>query len=143
MVKWIGKTVLALAILVVGWVFYLWATYIDDYVTKDEAYGFTIGSSKQVVYESAPKNLVDMAVTSNVFFTEIDVTAELASKLGSTPGSQLLIQTRFHPDGFEFYKDKELWVIYLVGGFNNFISFKFCNDKLCEIVRHSQYFDLP
>ncbi|WP_067583415.1 hypothetical protein [Endozoicomonas ascidiicola] len=143
MIKIIGTVVFAIILLIGGWIFFQWSIYIDDTVTDGSAYGFSIGSSKETVYKQAPVLLSGMAISTNIFFTQIIVTDEMASDLGAPLGSQLLLQTRFHPSGFNHFKTKDVWIIFLEGGFNNFISFKFCNETLCEIKRHKQNFDLP
>jgi|GEM_PF-2811685 len=137
------KGFLLIPVLVVVWIFYLWVTYINSVVTEGESYGFSIGSSKYEIYINAPRILADQAKTPLMFFTSIEVTEDQAESLGEAAGTRLLVQTRFHPEGFDLYRDKDSWTFYLEGNFNNSISFEFCDELLCEIRRQRRYFDLP
>lgn len=130
-------------VLLLIWVGYLWITYIDKSVTEGVAYGFEIGSTKSEIYRLLPQNLYSVARNPGMYFVYLTVTEPLASGLGALPESRLLLQTQFTPYGYSNFEAQDVWKIYLEGSFRDSITLLFCNDELCEIRRHRQYFELP
>jgi len=135
--------ILVIVLIVLVWIVYLWASYIDEVVTEGEAYGFHINSKKSDVYRDLPNRLYDMSVQPGRYFVYITVTEQLSRGIGALPDSKLLVQSQFTPFGYEYFENRDNWSIYLEGNFSNSISLIFCDDVLCEIRRHRQYFEFP
>lgn len=117
-------------LVVVGYLGYLWTTYIDETVTTGAAYGFTIGASKQE-------------------------TLAAASRLGNHP--QAVVYVSYGPRAGDHFtidplpghtwqlQDHDQWNVLLDGDgkFFNSVRLTFRNGELTEIHRHRQHFELP
>lgn len=125
------------------WIAYLRITYIDHEITDGEGYGFRIGMSKKEVYEAIPKYLTSLGKAPEIYFIKYELSEDLAQIVGDLAGSELLIQSRFLPNGFATLSNTDDWRIYFEIGYMDSISFKFCSELLCKIVRHRQEFEIP
>ena len=140
----IAALVIAGVLVPVFYIFYLWATCIDDVVTSGEAYGFSIGEDKLVVYQNLPANLnkIKPTHTSKVYF-EVQSDARCSKLIGVEPGYRVLVEAILHKEGFYSFKPNEQWVFYIDGSYSDKISLTFCGDRLCEIYRHRKHFEFP
>lgn len=128
--KTLAALVLVPTLIISGYVTYLWGSYIDETITSGAAYGFTIGNSKQEALASTSRlNKHPHAV---VYISHDLKTGEYFTiPLAATHASQL--QTH------------DQWDVLLDGEdmFSNSVRLTFRDDKLAEIYRHRQYFELP
>ncbi|MEH6467096.1 MAG: hypothetical protein V7722_05655 [Porticoccus sp.] len=124
--------IILLPILATGsYVFFLWATYIDNTVTEGSKYGFTIGTSMEQTYQ------------------DILSVKEKYSKLmlyisyGPRAGDNMTVPPT--KENFETALSSEFWELLLDGDgeFFNVIRLKSDNNVLTEIYRHRKYFELP
>lgn len=122
---------------------YLWSTYINSVTTEGEAYGFSIGDSKEQTYAKVQRILPTLSTSTNAIFVETVVSDELSSLLGVNPGFTLLTQTLLHDIGFERLKDKDRWAFYFDASYFDELSLAFCNGRLCKISRQRKKFELP
>ena len=116
---------------IAAYIFFLWATYIDDVVTSGNKYGFTIGSSKQQTY----KNIVAIKESYPNLIIYIPY--------GPHAGDNMTL----HPikANFETARKHNHWELLLDGDgeFFNAIRLNHENNALTQIYRHRKYFELP
>lgn len=122
---------LALALCIAGMGAYYWVTYIDKTITVGDAYGYKIGISKQ----EAAKIL--NTVTGE--FPKAHVYISFGEKAGD------FFSIPVTPDAFVKYGSFDKWTVFLEGenNYSNNITLFFRDEKLVEIYRHRQYFELP
>lgn len=106
---------------------YLKFTYIDDDVTSGEAYGFSIGDSKEAAYKKARELFASQKV-----FIEYPL-----YRSGHGPWEEF----NFQDAEYKKLKERDVWRIYFEK--RNFIRLSFKGDKLEAIYRHRQYFEFP
>ena len=146
MVKWGCLVLVSLSLMFTSMFFYLSylsAADIDETYSKGSVYGFVFGMPKEVVYDKLPENLSSMGDHQNMYFVFISISKGLAKYLGSTENSKLMVQTRFLPNKDIFFADKDEWKIYFKGSFNDYILFRFSENKLHEIRRFRQAIESP
>ncbi|MCL6711675.1 hypothetical protein M8R20_32305 [Pseudomonas sp. R2.Fl] len=129
-----GK-ILTIAVLVpilavAGYVGYLWATYLDETLVSGAAYGFTIGASKQEALAAA-RSLDDYPH------------AVLYISYGPRAGDHFSIapsQARI-----EQLQAYDQWDVLFNGSdkFFNSVRLTFNDNRLVEIHRHRQRFEMP
>lgn len=112
-----------------GIIIYFYTTYIDEIIENGCKYGFCIGDAKENTFANVKK----------VYFNqEISILYPIDAR-GLGP------LKKYDPaeDGYELISNRKSWKFYYKGNFFNFIELKFSNDKLTEIYRHRQYYELP
>ena len=138
-----NKYILGIIIIICALPFYWWVTYKSDLVESGSAYGVAIGSLKHKVFLDAQKYINSQAKYGKLVFTPLKLDSYKAQALNLTENTTYLIQYKFLPDDYELIKDQDSWKFYFGGSRNDSIKFTFCNDTLCKIYRHRQYFDAP
>ena len=138
-----GISLLIVILLLLCYPLYLWATYIDKTVTEGEEFGFVIGETKEEVYSKAASRLAKLNNKPAYFFIEIESDEENSALFGALPGSRIMVQTLLGPSGYSYLESQDEWKFYFGGAYWNSISLRFCDNSLCEIYRHRQYFELP
>jgi hypothetical protein len=118
-------------LVVAGYIFFLWATYIDDTITSGSKYGFTIGSSKQQIYE-------DISAVR-----EDHPNLKIFVSYGPRAGDNATLEPTI--DNYERALISDHWELLLDGDgeFFNVIRLKVDGDNLTQIYRHRKYFELP
>ncbi len=129
--KVIAAIVLLPILVIAAYVFFLWATYIDDTVTSGSKYGFTIGSSKQQMYK-------DLSEVKNDH-KELKLYISYGPRAGDNATLPLT------NDNFERALESDHWELLLdgEGEFFNVIRLKLEDKTLIQIYRHRKYFELP
>jgi len=141
-IKFFSQLLLIVIAIVAIYGFYLWNTYIDESTVQGSAYGFAIGETKEEVYKKAPSLLFKLS-SNNMFFTMVKVDSGSQEILATRLDFPILTQTLLHEVGYERFKLKNTWEFYFEGSFSDSLRLKFCDEILCEIYRHRQYFELP
>lgn len=134
---------IAIVLMTVSYIGYLWYTYIDETVISGQAYGFVIGDDKLTTYKKALGALAKLKHHSSSVYIEIKSDADCAKLLAAEPGYTLMVKALLHDVGYPVFKSKNQWDFYFDGSYFNTLSLKFCDEKLCEIYRHRKYFELP
>jgi hypothetical protein len=124
------SAVLAPVLVVAGYIVYLWATYLDKTITSGSAYGFEIGASKQQTLTSSGRL---PNYPGAVLYVSYGPRAGDNFSIPPLPSN--LPQLQLH-DNWEVLLDGK-------GEFSNIIRLKFRDDRLIEIYRHRQNFELP
>ncbi len=110
---------------------YFWLTYTDVTITQGKRYGAAIGQSKPEVFSS----LKSFNSASDVYILHpIDETNfGVHRKIDFTEGD------------YDILKNRETWELYFsYGDYSNFLRLRFdADNKLTEIYRHKQAFELP
>lgn len=127
--KVLGVTFLIPVLIILGYFGYFYFTYIHDTVTKGEGYGFVIGENKSEVFQRA-----------KILFENEDIyyRPEQINKKGF-----LRVKMKFTKENQKEFSNFNLWKFYFGDQHIDHIDFKFENEKLVEIHRHRQYFELP
>ena len=123
--------VLVPAAIIVGYIAYLAATYIDETATSGSAYGFNIGSSKIQAIESMQRQRASYPSTA------------LYVSYGPRAGDNFTLSiSDVEPEKLDSH---DQWKILLdgPGEFLNTIRLIFREGHLVEIHRHRQHFELP
>jgi len=117
-------------LVIVGYIGYLLATYIDETITSGTAYEFTIGASKQDTLTSASH------LNSHPH-------AVVYVNYGPLAGDNFTIVPS--PAQIEQLQKHDQWVVLLDGNgkFFNSVQLTFQDGKLAKIHRHRQHFELP
>ena len=129
--NWQKALLVAVAVpfLIVGtYIGYLAATYIDETVTSGSAYGFDIGASRREAVHSAA------ALSPN---------AVIYVNHGPRAGDNFSVQPALSQ--LSQLEDHNQWKVLVDGDgeFFNIVRLTFREDRLVEIHRHRQYFELP
>jgi len=135
--------VISFLLMAVGYLGYLWCTYIDETVTTGHAYGFSIGDGKLETYKKFPEVLGKLNSHASSIYIEIKVDAEHAELLATKPGYTMMVETLLHDVGYPAFQSKSRWDFYFDGSYFNSLTLKFCGETLCEIYRHRKYFEFP
>lgn len=129
------KRILVIAMLapllaVAGYTGYLWATYLDETVVSGTAYGFTIGASRQEVLAAA-RSLNDHPRA----VVYISYGPRTGDHFSIAPSQVRIEQLQAH----------DQWDVLLDGSdkFFNSVRLTFNDDRLVEIHRHRQRFEIP
>lgn len=125
------------------WVGYLYATYISDDVTVGDAYGFSIGDSKQEAYEKVRRAIAEIHPEDRRVFIEVKVSNEAAEFLATNPDYPVMVEIYLHDIGFERFASMDRWEFYLSAKRFDSLTLTFCDDRLCSIYRHRKNFELP
>jgi hypothetical protein len=128
--KTLAIAVLVPAMVLAGYVTYLWATYIDETSVSGSAYGFTIGTSKQEALASVRR------LTSYPH-------AVVHVSYGPRAGDHFSVAPV--PANLDRLQEHDQWKVLLDGkdGFSNSVRLTFRDGELVEIYRHRKHFDLP
>jgi hypothetical protein len=131
LLKIIAAIVLLPILVVAGYILFLWATYIDDTITSGSKYGFTIGTSKQQIYEDISAVKED--------YPNLKFYISYGPRAGD---NATLLPTK---DNYERALISDHWELLLDGDgeFFNVIKLKVGGDTLTQIHRHRKYFELP
>ena len=129
--KILGIMVLLPALLIAGYITYLWASYIDETIVVGTAYGFTIGQKKGEAIEEFSE--------LSIHYPALHVYVSYSQKAGdyfSIPATR---------DSFERLQTHNKWTLLLKGKGEYFdsIQLTFHDDSLSEIHRHRKNFELP
>ena len=128
---WRKAIALFLLVPVAGCVGFLWASYISETTSSGSAYGFSIDSSKA---ESA-------AALSD--FRRAHPKAVVYVSSGPRAGDHFTALAS--EDQLHLLQPHHQWDILLngPGEFRNVVRLTFKEDRLVDIYRHRQYFELP
>lgn len=122
----IYKLLVGVFLLATLFVFFLWSSSLHEVVEKEEAYGFTIGSSKAKVLAHLLDKFEKGIETIDLVYG--DKSSRRAS-LSSTS---------------EYFNDSNKWVIMFDSAyFFDSVTLEFCEDNLCKLFRKRQYFETP
>lgn len=115
-------------LIILLYVGYLWATYIEDVVTAGSKYGFTIGETKANTYKSI---LTLKEQSPDLKFYIIP---------GPRAGGRIFLSPE--EDIFQQINKYEHWELLLDGEneFSNIVRLYFKEEKLSQIYRHRKYF---
>lgn len=140
-----ASMVLAFAALVVigGYFLYLKATYLDRAVDTGEAYGLSIGDTKQEVFANLRPAFREIGASEDEIFIEIRTDEVSAKGLQVSPGRHVMVRPKIDVFGADNFSADEQWTFYIGPAHRNFLRLKFCGETLCRIYRHRKYFDLP
>jgi len=127
--KFVFAIICSLILLIAFYMFFLWATYIDNTVISGEAYGFIVGDTKKETYYKA----------RNIFRGDQVYVLHPIEENGYGPH----VEFNFNEKEFSILSGRERWSIYMDDGFFNVYVLKFHDEKLAEIYRHRKYFELP
>ena len=127
--KTFGSIFGVLAIIVVCYSIYCWATYIDETISTGEAYGFTIGETKLEVFEKAKNTYKDKSIYI------------LHPLKNNDFGPHKKIS--FQLQDYKLIEGRDKWAFYLDEGYFNSVKLTFERNKLSEIHRHRKNFELP
>lgn len=113
-----------------GYFTFMYVTYIDETVVEGSGYGFTIGQSKEEVYEAAARQYADI---------EVQIMHPLRQgEYGP------LIGFSFSEEEYHVLRERARWDIYLSKErLSDLVTLEFKEDKLVSIYRHRKYFELP
>lgn len=131
LLKLIFYPVLLCIFLIVGCIFFLWASTIHDSVFEGSKYGFTIGSSKNETFTDV-MNLKD-DYPDFVIYTYVET------------------DNHYNPKHIKLSHDidemvmHDQWRIYFGGDgeYSNSIRLNFEDNKLSNFYRHRQYYEVP
>jgi len=125
-----GLVLLVGFIYLCGYGVYCWLTYIDETITTGDAYGFCVGDSKLETYQRAGQQFQEKTVW---FAYPPDYRQAVVRR-----------NTTFSDDEFDLLAlgEQNKWQLYF-GSFFDTIQLSFTNDRLVEIYRHRQKFELP
>ena len=126
--KFVIAIICCLIFLIAFYIFFLWATYIDNTVTSGHAYGFNIGDTKKETYYKA----------RNKFRGDQVYVLHPIRETGYGPH----LEFNFSEKKFPILSGRERWSIYMDDGFFNVYVLKFHDEILTEIYRHRKYFAL-
>jgi hypothetical protein len=120
--------------------FYL--TYLDESIVEGDAYGFVIGDSKYESYNKAKNSIGNIPIFGETeVFIYLNVDKKVAQAFDIELGRNRLIKVDFNDQEFKKIQVMDYWGFYFGESFNSSISLKFCDEKLCKIYRHRQYYE--
>ncbi|HJR73057.1 MAG TPA: hypothetical protein VJ806_05395 [Luteimonas sp.] len=125
-----------------GYIVYLWATYIDKAIDTGQAYGLSIGDTKQSTFKKLPLAF-DHIGDGNGIFVEVRADDATAAKLGIASGRHIMVPPRLDRSDFDTLSTSDQWIFYVSPSHRDFLRLSFCGEKLCRIYRHRKYFELP
>lgn len=117
--------------LVAGYSGFLWASYISETTSSGSAYGFSIDSSKA------------QSAAALEAFRQAHPEAAVYVSYGQRAGDNFTVaasEAKLH-----LLQPHDQWNILLSGPgeFGNSVRLTFKDDRLAEIYRHREYFELP
>ena len=129
--KAILAVILTSMVAIGGYVAFLAATYVDETATSGTAYGFSIGSSK------------GQALAAVLRQQDKHPSVATYVKYGRRAGDNFTLSSSEMNLGTLGQHDR--WDVLLdgPGEFSNSVRLTFHDDRLVEIHRHRQYFELP
>ncbi len=104
-------------------------TYVDESITTGEAYGLRIGDTKESTFERLGRQFEDETVWIASPSDRYSVVADR--------------DVKFSLEEFNAIESQDHWQFYLNRSMLDSIRLAFTNDKLAEIYRHRQRFELP
>ena len=128
-VKLLIICLIILLIVFLSYLLYLKLTYIHKEITNGEAYGFSIGDSKELAYQKAKQ-----AFQGKIIFIDYPIFME-------DVGDLTLIT--FSDKEYAYLKDRKNWRFYYNKTRLDILVLIFSNNKLTSIVRHRQKIELP
>lgn len=131
------------ALTLLGYVLYLWATYISKVVDTGQAYGLSIGDTKSSTFKKLPGTFKQIGAGDQQIFIEIQAGDALARNLGVLSGRHVMVQPKLDAAGYADLSGRNQWIFYIGPDYNDFLRLTFCERKLCRIYRHRSYFELP
>jgi hypothetical protein len=127
--RWLKRVGLLLLLAPLAGLGYLYLTYIDESHYSGTLYGFTIGMAREQVFDAASRSEHrDSLYVSYAF-----------NGYGAEPFHRL----RFVRSELEPLLKRDYWSFYLEDSAFNSIKLRFRSDRLYEIHRHRQRFELP
>lgn len=123
---------IVIVLLFIALVVYFSATYIDDTVTEDKGYGFSIGEDKLTAFTY---------ITNKNVSNTVDVV--YAIQVGEKPQNFSVVNIQ--QDTFHHINNFNTWNLLLnkERNFLNTIRLTFKENELIEIYRHKQWLELP
>jgi hypothetical protein len=117
--------------ILIGYIFFLWASTIHDSIDEGEKYGFIIGNSKKEAYSALlgwKKDHPELVV-----FTYAGIE-------GFTQKQYFKLDLKF-----DVLKEYNQWRVHIDGNDigSNSIRLTFENGDLVNLYRHRQYYELP
>ncbi|MDR6982673.1 hypothetical protein J2X32_001291 [Rheinheimera pacifica] len=121
-----NKLLVGIFLLTTLFVFFLWLSSLHEVIEEGEAFGFTIGASKEEVIS----HLID---TSEKSIKTINlVYGDQSSRLATLSSPS------------EYFNDSDKWVVmYNSAYFFDNVTLEFCEDNLCKLFRKRQFFEMP
>ena len=122
---------LGIAVIAALYLIFLWTTYISDEVTEGRKYGYFIGATKEATFERA--------------VAESQLNPQMYLYINYGPRAGDIIQTELSSLSIGDVAEHDRWLLLYDGNnkFSNSLRLTFKNEKLAEIYRHRQYFELP
>lgn len=134
---------LVIAALAGAYIFYLWATYLDEVTDAGEAYGLVVGESQRKTFDKLPAAFDSVGFDANDVFIEVQADALMAQNLGIAQGRRVMTQPDLSTDGFSTLSIEDRWTFYNQKNYQDFLRLSFCDGRLCRIYRHRKHFELP
>ena len=129
--KFLLGIVLSPIIALAFYLVFLWATYIDETIISGEKYGFTVGSSKEDVFQ----NVLLQHKSHPDLFLYINYGGQAGDYI-EVPASSI---------SFQEIKDFKEWTLLYdgEGEYFNVLRLRFDDASLASIYRHRKNFELP
>ena len=110
---------------------YFWMTYTDVTIAQGQWRGIAIGQSKQEVL---------LSVKSQFSKDDVYILYPIDKQ-----NFGMHRKTNFSAGDYDILKNREMWELYFrYGDYSNVLRLRFdANEKLTEIYRHKQAFELP
>lgn len=141
--KAILLTIVVVVVLPVLALIFLWASYVSDLTDNGSAYGLSIGDSKTQTFQKLEHAFNDLGSESENVLMAVTADDAAADKRGVYPGATILIGVTSDQASFQLLSMREQWIFYFDESRYHFLRLSFCEEKLCRIYRHRQYFELP
>jgi hypothetical protein len=129
--KFLKILIFVLVSILALYVAFLWITYIDNTTTSGSKYGFTIGTSKEEVYDQI---ILQQQPYPDLYFY-----------VRTGKQSKDLIEAPVKSVPLARIKNYERWELQFDGKheYFNVLKLTFVENRLIEIHRHRKYFELP
>ena len=137
-----ATAVLALMLLFCIWIGYLYFTYISLLTEKGTAYALSIGMSKREAYDRMEEALRAVEGGDGTAFIELPA---VSIDTGRPYGPKITEFLPFERNERTFIalRESNQWDFFLEESYSDRLRLTFCDERLCKIYRHRQYFDLP
>lgn len=125
------------------YVIFLFVQYEDSVITSGEAYGFTIGDSKDEVYLNAYGKITSLGAGHTRLFIRREANLNSSHEYALKPETNFMVETKLYSEAFDSFSKNDQWKIYINASYFNFIELDFEDGELMRISRHRKGFELP